>query len=62
MVDGARVYHLAFSRSRMSRPGVKEPRHLLLYRHSGDVVEVARILHDAEDLARHVPEGYRRAE
>lgn len=62
MVDGARVYHLSFSRSRVGRPGVKEPRHMLLYRLLGDAIEVARILHDAEDLERHLPEEYRRPE
>lgn len=62
MVEGARVYHLSFSRSRVGRPGVKEPRHFLLYRRCGDVIEVARILHDAGDLEGQVPEEYRRSE
>ena len=61
MVDGARIYHLSFSRSRAGRPSVKEPRHMLLYRRVGDVIDVARVLHDAEDLERHLPEGYRRS-
>jgi toxin ParE1/3/4 len=40
---------------------VTEPRHFLLYRRREDgVIEVARILHDGRDLARHLPEGYRR--
>jgi toxin ParE1/3/4 len=60
MIEGARTYHLAFSRNRVSGPGVKEPRHFLIYRRRGDVIEVARILHDSRDLARHVPEGYQR--
>ena len=59
MLEGARVYHLQFSRSRVSGPGVKAPRHILLYRRRSDgVIEVARILHDGRDLARHLPEGY----
>ena len=61
MIEGARTYHLQFSRSRVSGLGVKEPRHFLLYcRRSDGVIEVARILHDGRDLARHLPEGYRR--
>ena len=52
MIQGARTtYHLSFSRSRLSGPGVKEPRHFLLYRRREDgVIEVARILHDGRDL------------
>ena len=46
MVEGARFNHLSFSRSKVGRPGVKEPRHFVLYRRRGDVLEVARILHD----------------
>ena len=61
MIEGARSYHLEFSRSRVSGSRVKAPRHYLLYRRRGDgVIEVARILHDASDLARHLPEGYLR--
>ena len=43
----------------MNRPRVKEPRHFLLYRRRGKVIEVMRILHDARDLERHLPEEYR---
>ena len=61
MIKGARTYHLQFSRSRVSGPGVKEPRHFLLYRRRADgVIEVARVLDEARDLARHLPEDYRR--
>jgi toxin ParE1/3/4 len=63
MIEGARTYHLQFSRSGVSSPGVKEPRHFLLYRSREDgVVEVARVLHDGYDLVRHLPESYRREE
>ena len=63
MVEGARVYHLQFSRSRVSGPRVKEPRHFLLYRRRYDgIVEVARILDDVRDLQRHLPEDYRRSD
>jgi toxin ParE1/3/4 len=61
MIEGARTYHLSLSRRRVSRPGVKEPRHFLLYRRRGEgIIEVARILHDGRDLQRHLPEDYRR--
>jgi toxin ParE1/3/4 len=47
----ARVFHIG-------RPG-KRARHLLVYRiRPGGVVEVARLLHDAMDLKRHLPEGF----
>ena len=60
MIQGARTYHLEFSRSRVSGSRVKEPRHFLLYRRRDDgVIEVARILHDGRDLQRHLPEDYR---
>jgi toxin ParE1/3/4 len=64
--SGARTYHISFSRRRAGSPGVKEPRHFLLYRRKRDpkdgqdVVEIARILHDSTDLARHLPPDYRR--
>ena len=57
MVEGARTYHLAMSRNRVTGVKVKEPRHFLLYRRRQDgVAEVARILHDSQDLDRHRPE------
>jgi toxin ParE1/3/4 len=61
MILGARTYHISLSRARATGARVKEPRHFILYRRREDgVVEVARILHDGRDLARHLPEGYRR--
>ena len=45
---GMRTLHVA----RRGRRG----RHFILYRTAvGDVIEVVRILHDAMDLARHIP-------
>jgi toxin ParE1/3/4 len=45
MIEGARTYHLSFSRNRVTGHRVKEPRHFLLYRLREDgVIEVARIL------------------
>ena len=61
MIEGARTYHLQFSRSRVVGPRVKEPRHFLLCRCRADgVIEVARIFHESRDLQRHLPEEYRR--
>jgi toxin ParE1/3/4 len=60
MAAGARTYHLRFSRSRMSGPIVKSPRHFLLYRLLNEhVIEVGRILHDGCDLERHLPKQFR---
>jgi len=41
--------------------GVKAPRHFQLYRRREDEVEIARLLHDARDLERQVPEEFRRS-
>jgi hypothetical protein len=61
MIPGARIYHLVFSRNRVKGRTVKEPRHVLLYRRrEDDAIEVARVVHDARDLARHLPKEYRR--
>ena len=60
MIPEARTYHLSFSRGRAGHPGVKKPRHFILYRSpSPGFIEIARILHDSSDLRRHLPEGYR---
>jgi toxin ParE1/3/4 len=61
LITGARTYHLRFSRDRARVSGpVRNPRHFLLYRRNDEgVIEVARGLHDARDLARHLPEDYR---
>ena len=54
MVRAARTYHISLSRNRV-------PRHFVLYRRRPDgVIDVARILHDSCDLARHIPEDFRR--
>jgi toxin ParE1/3/4 len=61
MIKGARTWHLELSRRRVSGPGVKEPRHFILYRRrENGVVEVARILDHSLDLQRHLPKDYRR--
>jgi toxin ParE1/3/4 len=51
------TYHLASSRKRSSMGNqVAKPRHLMVFRVVGNVVQVARLLHDAMDFARHIPE------
>lgn len=59
LVSGARTYHLSLSRTRAGQPGVKRPRHFILYRSTAPgFIEIARILHDSSDLIRHLPESY----
>lgn len=56
--DGARTYHLYFSRNNVSPAAnrVKHPRHFLLFRVADKAtVEIGRVLHDSMDLARHLP-------
>lgn len=65
LARGIRTYHLFFSRDRArSDLGiVKKPRHFLVYRRRGeDVIDVVRVLHDARDLERHLPEEYLRSQ
>jgi len=55
-----RTYHLLFSRdrARTSLGIVQEPRHFVVYRYRGErVIEILRLLHDARDLERHLPEN-----
>ena len=62
MIEGARTDHLALSRTRVTGPRVKDPRHSILYlRRQNGVVEVARILHDSRELMRHLPEESHRS-
>jgi toxin ParE1/3/4 len=58
--EGVRSWHLRLSRGRASAPSdiVRRPRHFLVYRVEKDLVVVARVLHDAMELARHLhPKG-----
>lgn len=49
------TYHLASSRKRATTgKHVAKPRHLVLFRVKENVIEVARLLHDAMDLVQHV--------
>lgn len=54
--EGVRSWHLQLSRER-ARTGtgvVRRPRHFLIYRAESDMIVVARVLHDAMELARHL--------
>lgn len=54
--EGVRSYHISHSRTR-AQAGVKAARHFLLYYlpQEADIV-ISRVLHEARDLARHIPE------
>lgn len=58
LAKGVLVYHLRFSRHRASTllGVVRHPRHFVVYRRREQAIEVLRVLHDARDLARHLPE------
>jgi len=60
--SNVRTYHLFHSReSGRTEDGiVLQPRHMLLFRVTPpDIVDVGRILHDAMEIASHLPPGYR---
>ena len=57
--ESVRTYHLTFSRDNVKGQRVKAPRHFILYRLGATALEVARILHDSRDTARHLPASYR---
>lgn len=60
MTNGARTYHIEFSRGRVKGQRVKAPRHFLLYRRGDEhVVEVGRVIQDSRELGRHLPKDYR---
>jgi toxin ParE1/3/4 len=50
-----------FSRNTAARgaDSIRQPRHFLLYRVAGNVVEIGRVLHDSMELDLHLPEEYR---
>ena len=53
-----RSYHTALSRKR-SAPPVKKPRHFILYFEAkDDEVVISRVLHDARDIQRHIPDDH----
>ncbi|MBP5857419.1 type II toxin-antitoxin system RelE/ParE family toxin [Marivibrio halodurans] len=57
--ESIRSFHTSLSRKR-APSDVKSPRHFVLYFvPQENEVAVSRILHDARDLARHVPDDHR---
>jgi hypothetical protein len=56
---GAHALHISLSRSRVKGTRVKEPRHVLLYhRRDERIIEVGRVIHESQDLNRHLPKAY----
>jgi toxin ParE1/3/4 len=58
---GVRAYHLydAREQARTEHGTVKRPRHFILFRLcEPDILDVGRVLHDAMDLAEHLPAEY----
>jgi toxin ParE1/3/4 len=58
---GVRSYHLRYSRQRAKNEHgvVLRPRHLLLYRHvRADLLGIGRVLHDAMEIDRHLPQEF----
>ena len=66
MIEGARTYHISLSRDRARTAAgvVHKPRHFIIYRRREhkNVIDIGRIIRDDRDLARHLPESYRRKE
>ncbi|PBB19562.1 type II toxin-antitoxin system RelE/ParE family toxin [Mesorhizobium sp. WSM4313] len=58
--NNIRSYHLRYSRDRARTEHgiVLRPRHFLLYRMTLEVIGIGRVLHDAMELRRHLPESY----
>ena len=59
--SGVRTYHLFHAReyARTDHGAVKRPRHFILFRlRTADFLDVGRVLHDAMDLAEHLPAEY----
>ncbi len=52
--DGIYSWHLRISRTGSTGRPVNRPRHLLVYRIDEGVVVIARMLHDAIELERHL--------
>ncbi len=56
---GLRTYHLELSRTKVAGERVKEPRHLIVCRRNREgAVEIARVIHDAPNIAALLPARY----
>ena len=51
IVPGIRSFHLRHARR---GPGVHDPVHIVFYRQTGSVIEIARVLHERMEPALHV--------
>ena len=51
---GVRVYHLRFSRKRVSGRRVGRPRHVFLFRVGDETVTIARLLHERMLFSKHL--------
>lgn len=61
IAQGLYTYHIRMSR-KATGPTVASPRHLVLYfQPRADRIVISRILHDARDLPRHMPDDHRKA-
>jgi toxin ParE1/3/4 len=60
LAKGVFVYHPRFSRERArSALGVvNRPQHIVIYRRRDRGIEILRVLHDARELQRHLPEDH----
>lgn len=59
--ENVRSYHLRHSRERARTEHgiVVRPRHLLLYRFTrADLIGIGRVLHDAMEIERHLPQEF----
>lgn len=57
LAPGVRSYRLRSSRdpARNILGFVRDPRHFVIYRRRSQTIDIVRVLHDARDLARHLP-------
>ena len=49
-------YHLKWSSRRGQRPGIRRPRHLLVFSVSSEMITVAAVVHERELLEHHLGE------
>lgn len=49
-------WHLKWSSRHAPRPGIRRPRHLLVFSMSGEMITVAAVVHERELLERHLGE------
>lgn len=57
LAPGLRSLHLVYCRNSSSAGRVAHPRHMVIYQHTDQVLEIVRILHDAMELQHHLASG-----